>query len=716
MRVPAWLPLHRFRPVWEPDAQEDIPRYPPFSRGLPAASVERVLATQRELVEQIQDALGCTDPFFRASVLPVLRRYAALVHLLPASEAHHHRGAGGLLRHGLEVAFWAARATQGRVFAMDRTPTERRQLEPRWRLAACLAGLCHDIGKPVSDLSVVDRHGRLPWRPLQEGLVDWARAHEIDRYFLRWRDARHRRHEGFSVLVMDRVLTPEITTWLVDPEPEIMQALLAAVAGVDDGSALTLLVAEADRASVERDLRENRLDPDSTALGVPVERYLLDAMRRLVRGGRWGVNVPGARVWVLVEGTFVVWRAAAAEEITALLAADRVPGVPRDPDTLADILIERGHAVARRTETGDRRYWRVAPAVLGSAAGPVVLHAIRLAAPGLLFPGEPPAAVPGQVVQEPGDPADLTPAPAPAPAPGEPASPADPPPSEVLPPSTAPSASSPTAVPPPTPAPALGAGTAAGSAPARVSPPPDPEAEAARAWLVDREGAGRLLLTLAADLRNGARVWGRDGVRWAETVLIPYPEGLAGLGRSPAEVLATLAAAGCLAPDPRAPLRAVRELQGRRGVVLERETALRFLVLTGAGPAAAGAGAEAPPAAPPVAPGQIEGVPPSDRPAGRAPRTPAPGGAASRRGPPSAVALARAEAEALVGLLRAGEPGLPGGVERSEGWCCAGPAVLPWFQARPGAPAGVSSQALVKTLARRADCRLEPDGRICVKA
>jgi len=259
----------------------EIPRYPPFLKGLPIAEPERIVATQSELIAWLQDGLAFTDTRFAALVRPVIQRYAAFVHLLPVSEAHHHRGAGGLFRHGLEVAFHTAQASQGRIFALDRGPAERRELEPRWRLAAGLAGLCHDVGKPVSDLSVSDREGRTIWRPLLESLTDWAAANVVEHYFLRWREHRHSRHETFGLLVLERVLTPEVTSWLVDADPAIMQGLLSAVAGIDDVAVLGNLVTEADRASVERDLRENRIDPAATSLGVPVDRYLLDAMRRL---------------------------------------------------------------------------------------------------------------------------------------------------------------------------------------------------------------------------------------------------------------------------------------------------------------------------------------------------------------------------------------------------------------------------------------------------
>ena len=225
--------------------------------------------------------------------------------------------------------------------------------------------------------------------PLLESLTDWAAANGVDHYFLRWRERRHTRHETFGLLVLERILTPQVTAWLVDADPEIMQGLLAAVAGIDDGAVLGSLVTEADRASVERDLRENHIDPAATSLGVPVDRYLLDAMRRLARGGRWQINVPGARLWMLAEGLHVVWPAG-AEDVVALLAADKVPGIPRDPDTLADILLERGLAVPRREGDGVQRYWRLAPAPLARDGQVVTLSMLRFASPELVLAGAPP--------------------------------------------------------------------------------------------------------------------------------------------------------------------------------------------------------------------------------------------------------------------------------------------------------------------------------------
>lgn len=129
-------------PDQSPPPDEEIPRSPPFMKGLPTAPVERILSTQVDLIKAIEHALSLPDDLYQTIAAPVIARYAAFSHLLPASESHHHRGAGGLFRHGLEVAHWATQAAQGCLFATQTTPRERKEQELRWRLACVLPVCC----------------------------------------------------------------------------------------------------------------------------------------------------------------------------------------------------------------------------------------------------------------------------------------------------------------------------------------------------------------------------------------------------------------------------------------------------------------------------------------------------------------------------------------------------------------------------------------------
>ncbi len=368
----------------------EIPRYPPFAAGLPAIAPEKILASQTELIARIDDALGFSEEACRRLVLPPIRRYAAFVHLLPASRGHHHQGGGGLFRHGLEVAFATARASAAVIFSNTGTPRERRDEEPRWRLGCCLCGLLHDAGKPLSDVVVSDAAGSLTWNPYAEALHEWAARHRVERYFLRWRDDRHKRHERFSLLAVDAVLPSATRAFLGERGPAVLEAMLEAIAGVAVNRPMSVLTLRADRESVSRDLLRRGRTVDECQAVAPVEDGVFDAARRLVATGTWTVNTRGAEVWRLDCGVFLAWRRLGA--LHALIERDGIPGVPRDADRLADFLIARGLAVPGPAG----RYWTVAPRILAASAT-TRLTMLRLSRVDLLFPDEPPPPVAAEI-------------------------------------------------------------------------------------------------------------------------------------------------------------------------------------------------------------------------------------------------------------------------------------------------------------------------------
>lgn len=112
----------------QPESTEsEIPRYPPFLKGVPAASPEDLQSTQDELIAKLRQVLGFNQRDFQKLIQPCIDHLASYVHLLQASEHHHHSGAGGLLRHSLEVAFWGAQVAEGIVFVASGRPVEKKE-------------------------------------------------------------------------------------------------------------------------------------------------------------------------------------------------------------------------------------------------------------------------------------------------------------------------------------------------------------------------------------------------------------------------------------------------------------------------------------------------------------------------------------------------------------------------------------------------------------
>jgi len=618
---------------------EDVPRYPPFMKGLPAAPVERILSSQTELIVAIEQALALPDSLYQSIAAPVIRRYAAFSHLLPASESHHHRGAGGLFRHGLEVAHWATLASQGSLFATSASPKERKAQELRWRLAVCFAGLLHDIGKPVADIAVVNAQGQHTWNPCDENITDWALRNEIDRYFLRWRDNRHKRHEQFSALVIERVLTREARTFILESGPDIMQAMLETINGLDRGSKVYALVITADCKSVERDLKAHYQNIDS-ALGMPVEKYLFDAMRRLVKSGQWTVNEKGARLWRFEDGLHIVWRAG-AQDIVTLLAKDKVPGIPRDEDTLADILIERGLAIPKSWPDGRQyRYWQMQPEGLENT-----LYLLRLKSAELIFSGEPPPVVEAREISE-QDATAVNPEPVTNPAPkiSKPAKAKNVAalkqfqrtdnPASVLPEANPPEpAHDPSALPdplltesapgisnsqgakdmntlPPDPDQGLSESTSTDGAPSlcqtkqpKNETPAKPTntektdsaaksdfsstdtksianpADSAKCWLENHGDAGQWLMDIAAMLNQGQWQLGSDLLEVQDKYLLSFPATAEKLAVDPSQFIKILEDNGWLVTDVLSPMRKVQTIQSVRGVLLALEPSLALKAL-----------------------------------------------------------------------------------------------------------------------------------------
>lgn len=387
----------RFVPTEKNDHEVDlglnVPRYPPFLEGLPYHSPQALLSSQKELIDKARYNLGLGEDFDRI-VMPVLYKYAQFVHLLPASETHHHRGAGGLLRHGLETALWSAQFALKKVFPYEGPPKYKKTHEERWVLAAFFGGLIHDTGKPLTDMSITSPDGEQSWSPLLESLDNWAVSNNIERYFLHWNKKRkHKEHEKLTMLVFSQVIGSQALNYISEYDRQCLSQLYDAVCGISTQTNLAEIILRADRTSVMQDLKANRISPDEHSYGVPVERYVLDVIRQSISNNVWKVNnfTGEGVVFVSEEGVFIDWNTA-ANDIGRQLSELRIPGIPRNKDSLADVLIERGYALAHykiadNNETLRYRYWplSVELEVKGGVKGNSNFYALRIEEAQLIF-------------------------------------------------------------------------------------------------------------------------------------------------------------------------------------------------------------------------------------------------------------------------------------------------------------------------------------------
>lgn len=353
---------------------------PPPDAGLAALPVADLLGSAQDLIARVRLCFGIDRNEFARELQPLLHRYASYVHLLPATSDNYFSAPGGLFGLGLEVGFFSLQGTDAHIFCGRSTISARRQLEPRWRLATFIGGLCCELHRVLSHVIVTDSHG-VEWSAFLQPLSAWLASRGTERYFVRWRpNAVESRALGLFAL--PHVVPPDTLQFLDQGNSTIVPHLLASVAGLPvcrDHNVLDSLVRRSLALVVDRDLQAHAERHGTPPFGSHLERYFVDALRRLAVGhSTWMPNREKSRVWYGRDGLFLVWPQSAAD-VQVLLESDQLPGIPTSHQTVLDVLLAAGVFEPR----DDRRAtWMILPP---GAKAPV--EAVKLASPAVLLSG-----------------------------------------------------------------------------------------------------------------------------------------------------------------------------------------------------------------------------------------------------------------------------------------------------------------------------------------
>ena len=391
--------------------------FPATDPGFAALPVSELLASADDLVSRIRLCFGLSRDAFDSEVQPLLQRYASYVHLLPATADNYFSSPAGLLNLGLEVAFYSLQGTDAHIFSGRSTISARRQLEPRWRLATFIGGLCSELHRTLSHATVTDEQGN-EWPAYLVPLTVWLERREARRFFVRW-IANAPDSRGLGLFALPHIVSPEAMQHLAEANHVVVPHLLSSISGQPvyrDHNVLDALVRRSLALVIDRNLQANADRYGVPQFGSHLERYLVDAMRRLASGSpSWFPNREKSRAWLGPDGLFLLWPQA-AHDVQALLEADLLAGIPKAPETMLDLLLEAGVFVRQADGAST---WFVLPPELKTAA-----EAVKLASPAILLTGvtQPAEPLAISLVCPPGATrtTQKTPATAPAPAPAPP--------------------------------------------------------------------------------------------------------------------------------------------------------------------------------------------------------------------------------------------------------------------------------------------------------
>lgn len=331
--------------------------------AFPLRGIESMLDDEKSLIARIRLNSGVSNETFEKLYVPLLTRYVDFIQTLPASRAKHHFEPGGLWQYSLEVALLSLQTADSKIFSGSEPVELRHLIEPRWRFASFCAGLLLDIGVVISHMRVLSPNGK-PWEPLLLPLYSWGTQVGADHYYVQWLPENQMLHERqyrmFSGVLANRLLPAEILSYLCEGNTSILHELILALSGLSvshSQNTLLQIVDQSRNSSIERNVKSRAGFAPTGTIGLPVETYLLDAIRSLSQS-HWKLNTPGSLLWLTQKGLFICWEEA-VPVILKYLEHEGLRTMPKMSNTLAEILLQHKMAIPPASGKVHDMYWTI---------------------------------------------------------------------------------------------------------------------------------------------------------------------------------------------------------------------------------------------------------------------------------------------------------------------------------------------------------------------
>lgn len=324
-------------------------------------------------------------------VMPTVTRCIGMMHLLPASESHHHSGAGGLLVHSLQCATSmvnAVKLSARTELNKDQTHKQIYHNGPRWLLAAFLTGLLHDVGK-VYDMEVCsDKRER--WDPDEGTLLDWGYRLRLKRYHVRWKpDRTPNGHTVKSIRLMHaRLLERDCLRYLRACTGDLIVEAMDYAIDKNTGP-LAEFLREAETVSIEKDAIDRRqLGLSHTRAVQSVFSCVLAALQKLVgENGKWQIGSPECPIVFLPDAVYLRLTKESLQKIAETTAAMGAGPIPVDTGGMVRVLSDAGFLLQNRADQPPSWLWQIpAKGHSGKKGNDNPFDAVRLSQPALLFP------------------------------------------------------------------------------------------------------------------------------------------------------------------------------------------------------------------------------------------------------------------------------------------------------------------------------------------
>ena len=301
------------------------------------------LTGQYSRLAHIRRIMQIDDVTYQTLYQDTIERFAELVQLMPASQAHHHAVPGGLFVHTLEVlehALALRRQHKLPMFATEKQQEDERHL---WTYAVFLAALLHDVGKRLTLCRfILDNNREL--EPFSSDPAQLAGRH----YRIVFNDPKyHVLHEQIGLAFIGHLLSPLAQDFIL-PRLHVMQQVMGYIHGDDDAAEIIgKIVRQADQQSTGESLQHI---PTRRFKGATLENIgerLMTRLRHLLADNRFAINTRNGNVYTTGDfraGYTYILSKTLADTLRNSLHEDGQTDIPTDNNRIFDILDEHGFA------------------------------------------------------------------------------------------------------------------------------------------------------------------------------------------------------------------------------------------------------------------------------------------------------------------------------------------------------------------------------------
>ncbi|MBS9781829.1 MAG: TraI domain-containing protein, partial [Gammaproteobacteria bacterium] len=309
--------------------------------NLPVMTADELIkfTEQQNRIRRIKRIIKMDDERFKILYLDVIYRFAELVQLMPASQAHHHAVPGGLFIHTLEVIEYAMNIRQQYklpAFAEQEVQERERHV---WTYAIFVAALLHDVGKRVTmcDFMVDGKiYSAFEDRFLSEtGYKNYKIVFNNPKY--------HHLHDQIGLTFSD--LLPELGRKFIFSHLNIVKEMSAYIHNDKFNSGMIgEIISQADQRSTGESLAHTPTRKFKGATLENVGERLMTQLRLMIASNDFVINKPNANIYTSENGFTYCVSKVIVDAIREHLQKNNETDIPTDNNRIFDIFQEYGFA------------------------------------------------------------------------------------------------------------------------------------------------------------------------------------------------------------------------------------------------------------------------------------------------------------------------------------------------------------------------------------